>query len=148
VGIAVAATLIVLSIVSNHVLGDSISAIVLLVAFYYTLLGLAAIWAFRHEIMRSSGDFMSKFAAPLVGTVILGWALVRNGKDTYAKDYGLTTLFGVGGVFVIGLACLLIGVVLMLVWNARSPAYFRGETFQPQYLETHRPDLIEHIRGG
>jgi amino acid transporter len=145
--VSIAAVLIVLSIVSNNVLGDSISAIVLLVAFYYTLLGLAALWAFRKEAFRSFGDFMSKFAAPLLGTVILGWALVRNGHDTIAKDYGLTTLFGIGGVFVIGAATIVIGIVLMLIWNAKAPAFFRRETFAPHYLEEHRPDLVQHVRG-
>jgi amino acid transporter len=145
--LSIAAVLIVLSIVSNNVLGDSISAIVLLVAFYYTLLGLAALWAFRREAFRSFGDFMSKFAAPLVGTIILGWALIRNGHDTIAKDYGLTTLLGVGGVFVIGAVTILIGVVLMIIWNVRAPAFFKGETFAPNYLEKHRPDLVQHVRG-
>jgi hypothetical protein len=37
---------------------------------------------------------------------VLGWALIRNGKDTAADDYGLTTLLGLGGVFVIGVATL------------------------------------------
>jgi amino acid transporter len=147
VGAAVAAVLIVLSIVSNNVLGDSISAIELLIAFYYSLLGLAALWAFRKEAFRSLGDVMSKFAAPLVGTVILAWALVRNGKDTIADDYGLTTLFGVGGVFVIGAATVLIGIALMTIWNLRSKPFFRGETFAPEYLEQHRPDLVQHVRG-
>jgi amino acid transporter len=49
VGIAVTTVLIVLSIVSNNVLGDAIGAIVLLIAFYYTLVGLAALWTFRGE---------------------------------------------------------------------------------------------------
>jgi amino acid transporter len=145
--LSIAAVLIVLSIVSNNVLGDSISAIVLLIAFYYTLLGLAALWAFRGEITQSVGDFMSKFVAPLVGTVVLGWALIRNGKDTMADDYGLTTLFGTGGVFVIGAATILIGGVLMIVWNLRAPGFFRGETFAPNYLDEHRPDLVQHVRG-
>jgi amino acid transporter len=145
--LAIAAVLIVLSIVSNHVLSDSISAIVLLIAFYYTLLGLGALWAFRREVTRSAADFLAKFVAPLVGTVVLGWALVRNGHDTIAKDYGLTTLFGLGGVFVIGAVTLLIGVVLMVIWNVRAPAFFRGETFAPDYLEEHRPDLVQHVRG-
>jgi amino acid transporter len=146
-GIAVAVVLIVLSIVSNNVLGDSISALVLLIAFYYTLLGLAALWQFRHELLSSVGDFMRKFAAPLVGTLVLGWALYRNGRDTIKTDYGLTKLLGVGGVFVIGAATILIGVALMLVWNLRSPAFFRGETFTEGYIQRHRPDLLDELRG-
>jgi amino acid transporter len=147
VGLGVAAVLIVLSIVSNNVLGDSISALVLLIAFYYVLLGVAALTAFRREMFNSGGALLRKGVAPLVGTLILGWALYRNGRDTFQPDYGLTSLLGVGGVFVIGAATLLIGVLLMAVWNARSPAFFRGETFTEGYIETHRPDLLEELRG-
>jgi len=81
---------------------------------------LAALWTFR--------DDAAKLIAPLIGTLVLGWALIRNGGDTIADDYGLTTLLGLGGVFVIGVATLLIGVVAMVLWNLRAPAFFRGET--------------------
>jgi hypothetical protein len=57
------------------------------------------------------------------------------------------SLLGVGGVFVIGAATLLIGALLMASWSARSPAFFRGETFGEGYIETHRPDLLEELRG-
>jgi amino acid transporter len=146
VGAAVAGVLVVLSIVSNNVLGDAIGAIVLLIAFYYTLVGLAALWTFRGEVLRSRSDFLRKGLAPLVGTAVLGWALVRNGRDTLDEDYGLTTLLGVGGVFVIGVATLLAGLLLMAAWNLRSPAFFRGETFAPGYLERHDPDLLREVR--
>jgi amino acid transporter len=145
VGGASAAVLIVLSIVSNNVLGDSISAIVLLIAFYYTLLGLGCLWYFRHELLRSGGDLLVKCILPAIGTAILAWALVHNLIDTYKKSYGLTTLLGIGGVFVIGVATVLIGVVLMLAWNARSPEFFRGETFTPEWAEAHAPDLVEIV---
>jgi amino acid transporter len=147
VALGVAGVLIVLSIVSNNILGDSISAIVLLVAFYYTLLGLAALWAFRHEILLTRGNLLRMGVAPVVGTAILGWALYRNGKDTFDVNYGLTSLFGVGGVFVIGVASLLIGVVLMVAWNLRDREFFTGATFAPDYIENHRPDLLEELRG-
>ena len=60
-----------LSIVSNNVLGDSISAVVLLIAFYYTLLGLGCLWYFRHELLRSGGDFLVKCILPAIGTAVL-----------------------------------------------------------------------------
>jgi hypothetical protein len=143
----VAGVLILLSIISNNVLGDSISALVLMIAFYYTLLGVACVWYFRAELRRSTRDLLTKGAAPAIGAIVLGWALYRNGKDTYAKDYGLTTLFGVGGVFVIGVATLLIGIVLLAAWNLRAPAFFRGETFTREWAEAHEPELAE-LREG
>ena len=33
------------------------------------------------------------------------------------------------------------------IWNLRSKPFFRGETFAPEYLETHRPDLVQQVRG-
>ena len=142
VGLASGAVLVVLALISNNVLGDSISAIVLMIAFYYTLLGLGCLWYFRHEVLRSSGELVAKGILPAIGTGILGWALVRNLKDTYDKHYGLTSLFGIGGVFVIGVATLLFGIVLMLLWNARSREFFRGETFTADWAEAHAPDLV------
>jgi hypothetical protein len=54
----------------------------------------------------------------------------------------LTSFFGIGGVFVIGVATMLIGVALMVVWNARSPSFFRGETFTPEWVQAHEPELV------
>lgn len=119
----------------------------MLIAFYYTLLGLAALWFFRHELLASRADFLRKCVAPLIATGVLGWAFVRNLKDTDQTDYGLTTLLGVGGVFVIGLATLALGLALMALWNWRAPSFFRGETFAPGYIEHHRPDLLGKLRG-
>ncbi len=146
-GAGVATILVVLSIVSNDVLGDSISAIVLLVALYYALLGAACLWAFRREVLRSAGDLLRKGVAPVVGTAILVWALYRNGRDTLDADYGLTSLLGIGGVFVIAVVTVLAGIVVMVVWNLREPAYFRGETFTAGYIEEHRPDLADELGG-
>jgi hypothetical protein len=33
-------------------------------------------------------------------------------------------------VFVLGIGSILIGVVLMIIWNLMAPAYFRGETMR------------------
>jgi len=49
-------------------------------------------------------------------------------------------------VFVIGIGTLVIGALLMLLWNAVAPAFFRGKTFAPGYIAEHRPDLLERLR--
>jgi amino acid transporter len=141
VSVATAACLIVLSLISNNVLGDSISAIVLLVAFYYVLTGIACVVYFRRELSRSANDLLVKGILPLVGAGILGWALIHNLIASYKTSFGLTTIFGIGGVFVIGVGAVLIGVVLMAAWNLRSRSFFRGETFAPGWAAEHAPDL-------
>ena len=78
--------LVALSTVSNDVLGDSIAALVLLIALYYTMLGIATVWFFRHELRRSATDLVTKGIAPAIGAAVLGWALYRNLLDTFAED--------------------------------------------------------------
>ena len=39
-------------------------------------------------------------------------------------------------MFIIGVASLMFGVVLMILWNLKSPAFFRGETLKKE--RTHR----------
>jgi hypothetical protein len=54
-------------------------------------------------------------------------------------DYGSGgSLAGVGTVFIIGVASLLFGVLLMILWNLKAPAFFRGETLARE--RTHRVD--------
>ena len=49
------------------------------------------------------------------------------------------SLAGVGIVFIIGVASLLFGVLLMILWNLKSPAFFRGETLKPERTHRKRP---------
>ena len=48
--------------------------------------------------------------------------------DTADPAYGSGgSIFGLGTVFVLGVGVLALGAVLMVVWQARAPAFFRGE---------------------
>ena len=52
--------------------------------------------------------------------------------DTADPEYGSGgSVFGLGTVFVLGVGVLVLGVVVMFVWQARAGAFFRGETLRP-----------------
>jgi hypothetical protein len=38
------------------------------------------------------------------------------------------SIVGVGTAFVVGVVSLALGVVLMILWNLKAPAFFRGKT--------------------
>jgi hypothetical protein len=59
------------------------------------------------------------------GLILLG-AFLKSAIDMFAPDYGATSLGGVGGVFLMGVGSLLLGVVLMVIYNVVAPAYFSG----------------------
>jgi amino acid transporter len=125
-----------LTIVSDNVLQDSIAAVGLLIAFYYGMTGFACVWEFRRDL-RTTRDVVMRFVIPLLGGIILLAIFVLAIIEYADPEYGSTVLFGVGGVVVIGIGTLLLGAVLMFVYNAIAPAYFRGET-----LRAGTPDLL------
>jgi len=117
-----------LTLVSENVLADSIAAVGLMIAFYYGLTGFACVWFYRRQLGRSASDLFMKGILPGLGGVLLLGAFVIACIQYAQPDYGNTTLLGIGGVFVIGVGSLLLGVVLMIVWNIVAPDYFRGRT--------------------
>jgi len=119
-----------MTFVSANFLSDSIYSLGLAIAFYYGITGYACVWYFRKDWFRSGQEFTFKFLFPLLGAVLLTLAFVKSAIDMFDVDYGDTVLFGIGGVFVIGVGSLLLGVVLMFVWALLpgSREFFRGES--------------------
>ena len=120
-----------MTLISENVLADSIAATGLAIAFYYGLTGFAAAWYFRSPERRKKG-WVSHVLIPFLGGVILFGAMIKVAVDSMDPEYGYTTFFGLGGVFVIGVGSLLLGVVLMVAWNIAAPAYFKS---QPSDME-------------
>lgn len=129
-GIAASIYYILMTLISDNILQDSILSLGLAIAFYYALTGFACVWFFRRELRNSAKDLWLKGILPLVGALMLAYAFVQSLIDMYDVDYGYTVLFGIGGTFVIGVASLLVGVVLMFVWSGFRDAkpFFRGES--------------------
>jgi amino acid transporter len=127
-GLVSIAFYVALTIVSSNILGDSIAAVGLMIAFYYGLTGFACVWYYRKTLTKNPRDFLMRGVIPLLGGLILLGAFLKACQLYAQKDYGNTTLFGIGAVFVLGIGSLLLGVVLMVIWNAIAPAYFNGET--------------------
>ena len=123
-----------MTLISENFLADSIYSLGLAIAFYYGLTGYACVWFFRKELFKNAFNVVYKFLFPLLGALILTAAFVKSAIDMLNPDYGYTILFGVGGVFVIGIGALLLGAVLMVIWSRfpGSKRFFRGETLNMQ----------------
>jgi len=135
IGVVAAIIFIGLSIVSENVLEDAVAATSFTVAFYYGLTAFTAVWFFRKESFAGGPGlrawwavFWPRFLAPLLGGLILAYALIQTAIDSANPDYGLTSLFGIGTVFIIGVGALVLGGVLMVVCMRFFPDYFGGQT--------------------
>ena len=117
VALGVGAALMALSVISDEIVADAIGALVLFIALTYTLVCIACLRTFRREMTGSARDLLTRGVAPLVGAGVLGWAFVRSALDSLDPDYGSTVIFGVGGIFVIWAFGMVVGLVLMLIWN-------------------------------
>ncbi|MFE6158637.1 APC family permease [Streptomyces sp. NPDC056486] len=130
-GVATAVFYTVMTLVSEHVLVDTIYALGLMICFYYALTAFACTWYFRHELFASVRDFVFKALLPVLGGVLLTGVFAKTLIDMWNPAYGSgSSVFGVGSVFVIGVGLLLLGVVIMLVMGRTSPAFFRGEVLK------------------
>jgi amino acid transporter len=119
----------VMRVLSEDVLWDTISALGMMVCFYYGVTALACVWYFRSSWRGSVKGFLSTFLAPLVGGVLLLVFFVQTAVDSTDPEYGSgSQAGGVGLVFLLGAGVLALGVVVMLVQYARRPGFFRGET--------------------
>jgi amino acid transporter len=138
---------LVLSLVSQNTLQDSILSLGLAVAFYYGITGFACVWFFRRTLMDSARNFVLRGLLPLLGAIGMTWAFIKSATDMIDPDYGYTTFGGIGGVFVIGVGMLALGVPLMLACAVKLRAFFRGETLDAE-TPILVPDTGEPPRGG
>ena len=126
-----------LTLVSENVLADSIAAVGLMIAFYYGLTGFAAVWFYRHDLTKSINNFFMKGLLPFLGDSCC-WVPSSSRRCSADPEYGSTTLWGIGGVFILGIGALLLGVVFMVIWERDRPALLRGETLDKR----HSGDLV------
>ena len=143
-GIASIAFYVGLTAVSENMLADSIAAVGLLIAFYYGLTGFACVWFFRRQLR--GRNLWVKGVLPGLGGLMLLGAFVLSSIGYADQDAGATVVFGIGGVFVIGIGALLLGAILMLVYSRIAPPFFRGETLVPGTADlVLEPDAVPHL---
>jgi amino acid transporter len=142
-----------MTIVSEDFLSDTILSLGLAIAFYYAITGFACVWYFRRELFATAHNLVFKLVFPLAGALMLTAAFVFSAIDMFDPDYGYTVIWGIGGVFVVGVGSLALGVVLMVLWFAfpGSKPFFNGESLNREtpilVPETEHPPL-RSVDGG
>jgi len=119
----------VMRFISEDVLWDTITALGMMICFYYGITAFACVWFFRKQWLDSTRSFFFTLLFPLVGGIILAALFVMTLIDSMNPEYGSgSNIAGIGLVFILGVAVILIGILIM-IWQAmKRPAFFRGET--------------------
>lgn len=142
IAIGVLATLyyVPANLISENFLFDTLSALSLMIAFYYSLSGFACVIYYRRELTRSVRNFLFIGMAPLIGALILAFLFVRACIDYADPDnaYGGEFL-GVGVPLVIGVFFLGLGAVFTILWKLTGHERYFGrkgfEAVPPAALE-------------
>jgi amino acid transporter len=118
---------LVVGLISENALFDSLTALSLLIAFYYALTGVACAIYFRRQLTRSVKNLFLIGIGPLFGSVMLIWLLVKSVQDMSdpANSYSGQSWFGVGPPLVIGVAIAVIGIVVMLWWRFTDARFWQ-----------------------
>lgn len=121
---------VAINLLSQNVLGDSVTAIGFLIAFYYGFTGLACVVYYRRAITSSAKAAIFAGLLPLLGfamlAVVFYYAYVDYGTKGFAQDYNYSKpVAGVEVPIIIGIGSLLLGVVLMLIaWATDRHDFF------------------------
>ncbi|HEY7047465.1 MAG TPA: APC family permease [Jatrophihabitantaceae bacterium] len=120
------------------VIADTVSALGMMIAFYYGLTGFACAWYYRKTLRESARTFWMRGVIPTLGGLILFFGLAWSLHDDWLAPSDVSTSYTawtipfsphwtIGGVFLIGIGTFLVGIILMFIWWAIAPPFFRGE---------------------
>lgn len=146
-GIVSAAFYLLFTFISMDLLLACIGSIGLLIAVYYGLTGYAAVWYFRKTLFKSFRNFLMRGLIPLLGGLMLTGVFIYGliqflqpdwlvSTDANGEDYNVT-IFGLGAVGVVGLGSLVLGLILMVIYNMVRGDYFKGKTLERRAHPAH-----------
>ncbi len=135
---------VVVSLISENALFDSLTALSLLIAFYYSLTGIACAVYYRRMLLGSVKALILIGIGPVLGTLLLIWLLGLSivEMSNPANSYGGVSWFGLGPPLVIGIFLFALGVVFMVVSRIVDTPYWKE---RPSVVN---PDLVPVSEGG
>lgn len=127
-------------LISENFLFDSLSALSLMIAFYYALTGFGCAFYFRHQLTKSVKNFLFVGVAPVVGGLLLTYLFIKSLVDWSdpANSYTGTSWLGFAPPAIIGVGFLLLGVVLLFAWR-----HHQKEPFFKRSREVAEPHLLD-----
>jgi amino acid transporter len=106
-------------LLSENFLFDSLSALSIMIAFYYGLTGFACVIYWRRELLASAKNFLFIGVAPLVGAGLLFYLLYESIGDLSdpKASYSGSEVLGLGVPLAIAIVFMGLGLILMVAWR-------------------------------
>ena len=114
---------------------DAVTAIGMMIAFYYGLTGFACAWYYRKELTGSVGQFLVRGLIPLLGGLMLFGALALTVYQDWKPENSnvvwhmqFAPHWQIGFAFLLGVGAIVVGLILMFISMPFFKPFFRGET--------------------
>lgn len=124
-----------LVVVSDSIVEDTVDSVGIAIMTYYTVVAISSVIYFWDTAFEHWRTALEQVILPAIGALILIPIGLVEAYEMARPEEG--SLAGIGTVFVIGVLSLVFGVLLMMFWNLKAPAFFRGETLVRE--RAHRP---------
>jgi amino acid transporter len=129
---------IVLLLLSESVLADSLTAIGFPICFYYGFTGIGCAWYYRHELGKSTRNMLLLGIGPVLGGLILfGVGVKAIFFYGHAENVESKPILGITLPLWMGIGGMILGVIIMIV----SRPYFKE--FFSRKTETAPPGILE-----
>ncbi|HET6211193.1 MAG TPA: APC family permease [Jatrophihabitans sp.] len=148
---------------SGQVIADAVTAIGVLIAFYYGATGFACTWYYRRELTNSGRDFLLKGLIPFLGGLMLWVGMVLTTIQDWKPDSSYVVWnmhfaphWQIGFAFLLGVGSIVVGLILMAIClpiyrdffagrslNRATPVYVMDET--PLIAGRNLPDSVEQM---
>ena len=130
---------VVLLLLSESVLEDSVAAIGFPIVFYYGFTGFACAFYYRKELGKSARNFLLLGLGPFLGGLLM-WAVGVKGAIYYGKTENVSSkpILGITLPLWMGIGGLILGFILTVI----SRPYFKE--FFSRKRETAPPGILDH----
>lgn len=132
-----------LRLLSVNAFSDSLTALSLMIAFYYCLTGLACVIFYRKLLLKSVRGFLFIGVGPFLGAVLLGWLfIVAIISMADASATGDSEVLGMSETLFIGIVLFVVGIIFMIA------SRFGGSRFWSIKPSVVNPALVPIREGG
>ena len=130
------------SSISETAMLDTLSSLGILVAFYYSLTGIACVVYYRRHVRQSVKGFLMVGVGPILGSLGLAFMLIAAIQSLWdpANSAGGVAWVGLSPPLVIAAAMFGLGVIVLVIRRITAPAFFtstppeRADILQPPFL--------------
>lgn len=122
-----AAWFVLVSSISESAMLDTLSSLGILVAFYYSITGIACVVYYRKHVTASVKGFLLVGIGPIIGSIGLAFMLVVGIRSVSNPEDSASGVAWVGLAPPLAIAALIVvlGAVIMLIRALRHPEFFR-----------------------